>query len=529
MPRLDTMDRHVQRAFDMLNSATGSGAFDLAQEPAAVRERYGLNPHGQSVLQARRLVERGVPLVTVFWPSDGIKNVSVYWDTHNRNFVDLKERLMPPADQALFGAARRSGRARHAGRDAGRLDRRIRPHAASRPAQQRRRRRPRRPRSLARLLHHACWPAAAFAAARSMARRIATRPIPPRTPWRRSTWWPRSITCWASPEHLALRDAQGRPLVICPGTPIASCSREAKAEGCSLDKQGRILLFRRQNVPFSTCLLNSRSARRRSSSAASWSFLAASVSGLPARYSRRNGAKFFLPSASALAAATSGARSAILLRSTSNMLCGGCCVAGVMSSIALSLSFSTENRAIPPSGLMSAIWFLARSSDDKPARPASGASSDDLVVGQVQRRQLGHRAQRLQGLNLVVREIQILQLVQLHQRRQVRDLVLRQAQRLQAGQALDRRQVADLVVRQVEQQQVGALFQPGQILNLASLGLERRDLAQIVVGQLFDVGLLFEDQRPQGRFQVLVGKHDGPGRPQRQGHEPAASKRQLQA
>jgi hypothetical protein len=98
---LATMDRHVQRAFDLLNSATGIGAFDLTQEPAEVRQRYGLNPHGQSVLQARRLIERGVPLVTVFWPSDGIKNVSVYWDTHNRNFVDLRERLMPPADQAF--------------------------------------------------------------------------------------------------------------------------------------------------------------------------------------------------------------------------------------------------------------------------------------------------------------------------------------------------------------------------------------------------------------------------------------------
>jgi Protein of unknown function (DUF1501) len=95
------MDRHVERAFDILNSASGAGAFDLTQEPPAVRERYGLHPHGQSVLQARRLVERGVPLVTVFWPSDGIKNVSVYWDTHNRNFVDLRERLMPPADQAF--------------------------------------------------------------------------------------------------------------------------------------------------------------------------------------------------------------------------------------------------------------------------------------------------------------------------------------------------------------------------------------------------------------------------------------------
>ena len=70
------LDAYYSRAFELLHSASGSGAFDLTQEPAALRDRYGRNPHGQSVLQARRLVERGVPLVTVFWPSDGIKNVS---------------------------------------------------------------------------------------------------------------------------------------------------------------------------------------------------------------------------------------------------------------------------------------------------------------------------------------------------------------------------------------------------------------------------------------------------------------------
>jgi uncharacterized protein (DUF1501 family) len=95
------MDRHYQRAFDLLNSAVGADAFDVSREPEAVRDRYGRNPHGQSVLQARRLIERGVPLVTVFWPNDGIKNVSVYWDTHSKNFIDLRERLMPVADVAF--------------------------------------------------------------------------------------------------------------------------------------------------------------------------------------------------------------------------------------------------------------------------------------------------------------------------------------------------------------------------------------------------------------------------------------------
>ena len=98
---LGAMSRHYSRAFDLLSSAVGKSAFDLTEEPDHIRDRYGRNPHGQSVLQARRLVERGVPLVTVFWPNDGIKNVSVYWDTHSRNFIDHRERLMPPADRAF--------------------------------------------------------------------------------------------------------------------------------------------------------------------------------------------------------------------------------------------------------------------------------------------------------------------------------------------------------------------------------------------------------------------------------------------
>src|SRR5262245_42450985 len=92
---------HHVRAFDLLASPEVTRAFDLSREPVSVRERYGMNVHGQSVLQARRLVEAGVPLVTVFWPNDGITNVSVYWDTHNRNFIDLKERLCPVTDKAF--------------------------------------------------------------------------------------------------------------------------------------------------------------------------------------------------------------------------------------------------------------------------------------------------------------------------------------------------------------------------------------------------------------------------------------------
>jgi uncharacterized protein (DUF1501 family) len=96
-----TARAHHDRAFALLSSSRAAGAFDLTREPLHVRERYGMNIHGQAVLQARRLVEAGVPLVTVFWQNDGITNVSVYWDTHNRNFIDLKTRLCPVTDQAF--------------------------------------------------------------------------------------------------------------------------------------------------------------------------------------------------------------------------------------------------------------------------------------------------------------------------------------------------------------------------------------------------------------------------------------------
>jgi hypothetical protein len=92
---------HYERAFALLAARGVADAFDLSREPDRVRDRYGRNIHGQAVLQARRLVEAGVPLVTVFWQNDGITNVSVYWDTHNRNFLDLKQRLCPVTDQAF--------------------------------------------------------------------------------------------------------------------------------------------------------------------------------------------------------------------------------------------------------------------------------------------------------------------------------------------------------------------------------------------------------------------------------------------
>lgn len=91
------MQSHQSRAIDLLSSANVREAFDLGRESSETRDRYGRNIHGQSVLMARRLVEHGVPLVSVNWHNDG-RN---FWDTHGDNFNRLKNDLIPAADTAL--------------------------------------------------------------------------------------------------------------------------------------------------------------------------------------------------------------------------------------------------------------------------------------------------------------------------------------------------------------------------------------------------------------------------------------------
>ncbi len=63
-------------------------AFDLEQEPAAVRDAYGRGRFGQGCLLARRLVERGVPFVEV--SLGGFDANAVGWDTHQNNFTVVK-------------------------------------------------------------------------------------------------------------------------------------------------------------------------------------------------------------------------------------------------------------------------------------------------------------------------------------------------------------------------------------------------------------------------------------------------------
>ena len=89
-----------QRALDLKRSPAVRAAFDLDREPIALRQRYGNHLFGQSCLLARRLLEAGVALTTVYWHYEGPDDSPV-WDTHQNNFSHLRERLMPPTDVAF--------------------------------------------------------------------------------------------------------------------------------------------------------------------------------------------------------------------------------------------------------------------------------------------------------------------------------------------------------------------------------------------------------------------------------------------
>lgn len=85
------------RAFDLLASPATRQAFRLDAEPLALRERYGRNIYGQSVLLARRLIEAGSRVASISWAPDA----NATWDTHGQNFVKLKDTLLPQLDMAV--------------------------------------------------------------------------------------------------------------------------------------------------------------------------------------------------------------------------------------------------------------------------------------------------------------------------------------------------------------------------------------------------------------------------------------------
>lgn len=85
------MDEYYQQGYDLITTPEAQKAFDVQSEPDSVRDSYGRNAFGQRALMARRLVEAGVPFVTVY---DG------GWDHHSDIFGALAQRL-PAWDQTV--------------------------------------------------------------------------------------------------------------------------------------------------------------------------------------------------------------------------------------------------------------------------------------------------------------------------------------------------------------------------------------------------------------------------------------------
>lgn len=111
---MQRMKLFQRQAVDLLASPTFRTAFDLSQEPASLREKYGMDPGsdraiearkfgglphlGQSALLARRLLESGVRLVTMMTG----RRIDQAWDTHRDHFKLMRRSLCPPFDRAML-------------------------------------------------------------------------------------------------------------------------------------------------------------------------------------------------------------------------------------------------------------------------------------------------------------------------------------------------------------------------------------------------------------------------------------------
>lgn len=89
-PEFDQHQKAQNAAFDIVLGETRK-VFDLSQESDEMRDAYGRSTFGQSCLMARRLVEQGVPYITINYGG---------WDTHKQHF-QIMERRLPEMDRAL--------------------------------------------------------------------------------------------------------------------------------------------------------------------------------------------------------------------------------------------------------------------------------------------------------------------------------------------------------------------------------------------------------------------------------------------
>ena len=106
MPEIDKavadykLDEYYERALNLVISGRAREAFALDREPGELRDRYGRNTFGQSLLLARRLVEAGTRVVEVVWPK--VANSDNHsWDHHTDLSKRMKDQSGPMLDRGL--------------------------------------------------------------------------------------------------------------------------------------------------------------------------------------------------------------------------------------------------------------------------------------------------------------------------------------------------------------------------------------------------------------------------------------------
>ncbi len=88
---VNALDEYYQQGYSLVSSPEAQKAFDVASEPKELRDRYGRSSFGQRALLARRLVEAGVPFITLYEGG---------WDHHANLFGAFKKQL-PEIDTAV--------------------------------------------------------------------------------------------------------------------------------------------------------------------------------------------------------------------------------------------------------------------------------------------------------------------------------------------------------------------------------------------------------------------------------------------
>jgi hypothetical protein len=89
-PEFKKFNRCEEKAYEMM-FGEARNLFDLSKETKEMRDRYGRNTFGQSCLTARRLVEKGVPYITINYRG---------WDTHKNHFENMNRKL-PEMDRGM--------------------------------------------------------------------------------------------------------------------------------------------------------------------------------------------------------------------------------------------------------------------------------------------------------------------------------------------------------------------------------------------------------------------------------------------